>query len=413
LFGLIRLGLPFASQQVLHVGIAIVAIAVFATKSPFSRLTKVLFTFGYFMAFEYAVVSRNYVLSALLLFLIASSDRTRLDRPIRYGCLVALLANTNTHSLCIAAVIGGVYLGELIVTRQVNRRRMAAVAVMTMGGLAALATIWPAADTIVVHDPASDAPLRAIRQALIPGFAFSSWFFTAVALVTVALCLVALRRHLRSLVIIVGSLTGLSAIFLFKHSGQLRHYGLILLVLLAALWIAYRESEGQTRTDNGGVLSRAFGAATLTRAQNLIAVGLFLSIDSMFGIAELEILLPFSGAPEAGRFLAENIEEGDLVVAHESALAVGIAPHIDRKLWFPDVQDYGSYGIWNLEYLQNAELSEARIFQRIEAQLADGQAYWLISSRPLRDPAGRGLELVFETTTEVFGVRDEIFFIYR
>jgi hypothetical protein len=32
----------------------------------------------------------------------------------------------------------------------------------------------------------------------------------------------------------------------------------------------------------------------------------------MFGIAELEILLPFSGAPEAGQFLAENIEEGDL-----------------------------------------------------------------------------------------------------
>src|SRR5204863_9303328 len=62
-----RLGLPYATQAVLHVAIAVAAAAVVLWRAPLPLGTRVLLVFSYYLAYEYAVIVRSYALSALLL----------------------------------------------------------------------------------------------------------------------------------------------------------------------------------------------------------------------------------------------------------------------------------------------------------------------------------------------------------
>ncbi len=55
-------------MQVLHLIIATCSVYVFLKYSPFTRTTKLLFIFGYFPCYEYAVLSRSYALGVLGLF---------------------------------------------------------------------------------------------------------------------------------------------------------------------------------------------------------------------------------------------------------------------------------------------------------------------------------------------------------
>jgi hypothetical protein len=93
-----KLGLPFSVQAILHVSIAILAIGVFLFRAPFPLVFRLLFSFGYFMAFEYAVVARSDGLSALFLFTTAALWKRNIELPLLLGVSVALLANTNAHS---------------------------------------------------------------------------------------------------------------------------------------------------------------------------------------------------------------------------------------------------------------------------------------------------------------------------
>lgn len=56
-------------MQLLHVVIATIGIYIFVQFSPFTRLQKLLFTFSYYLLFEYGLISRSYNLGLLILFL--------------------------------------------------------------------------------------------------------------------------------------------------------------------------------------------------------------------------------------------------------------------------------------------------------------------------------------------------------
>lgn len=97
-----KLGLPYRSLNLLAGLIATAGIAVFLRYSQFPTAAKILLPFTYFLAYQYAVVARSYVLMPLLLFLIASLYRDKMRRTWLYCLLLCLLANTNLHGLLIA-----------------------------------------------------------------------------------------------------------------------------------------------------------------------------------------------------------------------------------------------------------------------------------------------------------------------
>ena len=82
LFPFAKLNFPYCTITIIHLVIAISMVYLFVSYAPFSRITKLLFIFSYYIAYEYAIIARNYNIAILLLFLIAIFYKERFEHQI-------------------------------------------------------------------------------------------------------------------------------------------------------------------------------------------------------------------------------------------------------------------------------------------------------------------------------------------
>lgn len=140
-------------MQVLHLIIATGAIFVFLKYSPFTRTTKLLFIFGYFPCYEYAVLSRSYALSVLGLFsFCALFCRPPPPKYFLLALIVFLLCQTSVYGLIISLVLGAILLWTAARDRSAGMwRAVAALVLVLLGvGLAVLQRIPPADSGVAV-----------------------------------------------------------------------------------------------------------------------------------------------------------------------------------------------------------------------------------------------------------------------
>src|SRR4030042_4178497 len=143
-----KIGLPYISEFILHLIIAVAAVTVFILYAPFSRITKVLFIFSYYMAYEYSIIARRYGLSILLLFLIATLYNKRFEHPLWYSFLIFLLFNTNAHSFFIASSLTILFAWELYREKASGAFAKLSVFIMFMGGVLSFLQLLPRSDSI-------------------------------------------------------------------------------------------------------------------------------------------------------------------------------------------------------------------------------------------------------------------------
>ena len=107
----------FTSQpiymQIVHVFIATVTIWVFVRFSPFSRVQKISFVFGYFPAYEYLVKSRSYVLGILFIFIFCSLFAKQARKYTLLFVILFLMAESNFIASIIALILGCFLLLEI------------------------------------------------------------------------------------------------------------------------------------------------------------------------------------------------------------------------------------------------------------------------------------------------------------
>jgi hypothetical protein len=108
-----RLHLGYAGMRFFAAAIAFLGVAVLVTTSPFPRFIKLLLPFTFFLAFQYAIVARSYVLAPLLIFLCAYFWPQRLERPLTIAWCLGLLANVALHAAAISGGLAIVYLIDL------------------------------------------------------------------------------------------------------------------------------------------------------------------------------------------------------------------------------------------------------------------------------------------------------------
>lgn len=126
LWGLIRLHIGYAGMHWVSGAIAAAGIYVFLRWSPFPLILRVLFPFGFWLAYQDAVVARSYVLYALLAFSAAAILRRLSQRdpgaPLPWpsvaglAVLLGLMANISVHGFVAS-------LGFAIVTWGLARRQ--------------------------------------------------------------------------------------------------------------------------------------------------------------------------------------------------------------------------------------------------------------------------------------------------
>lgn len=107
LWGPAHLHMPYAVMSWMVAPIALAGIWVLLRYAPFPFYVRALLPFSFFLAYQYAVVARSYVLFPLLGFLAAHFYRRR--RPMRLAIALGLLANVSLHGTIVAMVFAALY----------------------------------------------------------------------------------------------------------------------------------------------------------------------------------------------------------------------------------------------------------------------------------------------------------------
>ena len=419
----VKLGLPYIAQGILNLLFALGAAFLWLKRAPFSRVFRYLFLFSFYMLYEYAVITRNYMMSLLILFAIAMLYPKRTERPLVYAILVAFLLHADFMCLGLGLGLTAVFAWEHRNKFAGNRPLIFSMVLMT---LSALLVLW------IAHALPLDHPARgrhlpfSVSQCLVPvSKAFLPFFNDSQSpglpllamlgsFAAFFLSWIALLRKPVPLVILGCALAPLFYIFNFVDVGDYRHYGFILISILFTLWIAesYREPQGTAPA----VWPRRARAAAIA----LMCAFFFVGLRAVNFIYMMEYKLPFSGSREAAnavKLLEKRyglLSQGFTVVA-KNANAISLMPYLPGvKFWNPCTRSFARY------YYNNKALAACTEVPSYEAVLRTKAAWGEISKAiflfnaplPVSEDADYRYENFF-TSRKGFGYTYETFYFYR
>ena len=386
---LARSGLPYASIHILNIAIVSIGVAIFLRYAPLPLVLKLLIPFGVLPLHEYGVVARSYGLSFTLLMASCAVLRARRPRPLLTGLLIALLANTNAHSLVLATGLGLFWLLETMRARPpgaplLPRAAGLGMALAAAGGLLSVWILLPPDDPQVFAREfrVERVLLSVLRDAFFPSFSrLPGGCLGAVSLVSIVLVL---RRHREGFAFMLWSAAGLITFFLSVYSGYLRHAGFLWLATTAAVWL--EESDVSRRVPRRSLLLLLFAFSALSH------------LKSGVNRSGSDYDEPFSASFEAAGFLRTLDLGSALVAAHPATTGEAILPHLPiASLYYPGHEVFGSYLPWNDAYVRGLAKTAPDAFLHTRARFPAPRPIVFITTKPIDDPAALGLTLRHRT----------------
>lgn len=413
-----KLGLPFETQGILNLFIVLGAAALFLFRAPLPLVPKLVLLFGYHLSFEYSVIARNYGLGILLLFLVAANDRARFTRPLRYGVLLALLANVSAHFFMMSGVLCVAWLVELF-RRERAPARFVGPAIAVLGIGATFAQLLPARDGQFAPGLFTTfVPVRLLApyRTLFP-YGESFWL-ALVSIATFALPLLYLATRPRALLLFLGSYACLLYIFVFKHGGGTWHYGLVLILLIASLWIGEQTPENLANPLARTLrIDRARLPVVRRSAYAVLSAGVFVSWISVGAPSwMLEMNHEFSEARSMALYLKAERLENRRIAAH-MVVAESLLPYLPGKsFYYPSLGKYGTHLDWDRRYYENYTMPVLDAVAATKRRFSDwrnpADPVLLLLNQPLPEPARNGYRLVHRTPGKPWRA-DETFYLYE
>jgi len=397
------------AMQLMQIGLAICVWIIVYAYSPFSRLEKILLLLSYFLFWEYFVISRSYVLIALIGFAFIAL-RERKPRPeLVLWLLLGLLANTHMYS-----AIWSMVLAAMLVIEDV--RRPSAPRYVSVAGAAAYLVLLAFAIVMLQPPPQYDLgspivhfsiarldediytpigafvpfSIGAVRQAIAfiahPGHAEVPEFWGAdptplfVALThadtghpvrlllafaaPIAACWLVTRNWL---LVLEFSLVYLGIVLfenMWNFPGRATHHGVVFLAFVAAVWSA------RARRPSAVWSPWLFGAILLINA-----CGGVLSLASE--------LRPFSESYETAAWIKQNnLADAFLIGSHDAQVST-VVGYLGRPIYYLECECFRPFGIW--DDTRHGKLTDDEFASRLAkaVTLAGQRDPILIRSRPV------------------------------
>ncbi len=298
LWPLARLGAPYRTMSYLSALLASVSAGLVLYFAPFPVWLRVLFVFGYYPAYQYAVIARSYGLHLLLIILAAILYSTRGLKPLRYCLILAALANTSVFGFLVAWVLFAEFALMSWRSRWAFTKRFALPAfIFVIASLVAIAQAAPARDVAIpgYQDTTPGGIIATVIFQIVRAFVEVGFPTTASlmmgavlsgGILAVGLGLAAKAKKLPLAILLCGAPLAFQAL----KAVSSWHAGLIYLSWVFAIWISWP-------------------ALDKLRARNRRAVVLTLAL--VFGVHFYDALAawrsdlrgPYSAAPQAAMFL--------------------------------------------------------------------------------------------------------------
>jgi hypothetical protein len=315
-----RAGMPFTCLWMVSAALACGGAWIVLTRAPFPFWLRVGVVFSYFMAYQYAVVARNYALDLLLIPLIAATFASRLQRPVLYGVLLGLLANANAHSFVIAAALFCEFLVALWHRGGWRQGDFAGCAAYGALSAAAALQAWPPADAGFAPAPEVLRGVMMTAEAFIdrlevwnptlPGRKSLFWGFGISILLLIPSLLLCVRA---GIAVLVGAVfAGLLAFSILKFANAW-HAGVLYLFWVFAIWIGWS----------------SLGTFTAARRSAIVAsVAAIVSVNVYYTAAATlrDIREPYSAGPAAAQALAAARQPRDDAIAAAGIKTFAVQP---------------------------------------------------------------------------------------
>lgn len=394
LFYISRLTLNPFWMQFFHILISTTAIFIFLKKAPFSWLFKIFFIFGYFMIFEYNIISRNYMLGVLFLFLACSFFKER-DSRFPIVCFFLGMA-TNTH-----AIFGVVSFAFFLTLLYENWRRKTIFSdrthtygylIFIVSFIIALIQIVPPTDTSffdhVITSTFKDRitpGLVSFFKGLIPIPDFRSIHFwnsnlfvnlnkTTSAILSIAVYIIPIilfYKKKTALILIYTGLFGIQLFFFFTNMSATRYFGITYILLIITLWIS---KEFYPKSSHNG----------FKNLKKTIIYGI-LSVQFIGGIIafSMDLIYPFSNGKDVALVLKEKKAYNYMVVTPFCQGTI-ISPYLRKKVYFLCGESYESHCPWNRNKQFNLNISNEEVIFKL-SKLIDNKPIIFIGPDNLTD----------------------------
>lgn len=372
------------AMQLLHLGIATAAIYVLARWAPFPTWQKALLTFGYFPFYEYAVISRNYALGMLFTFAACAALVAGPQRYLIFAGLLFLLTQTSVYGVILAGALAAAW-AMTWMPREHNGdpggvgRLLIVALFLALGAAVAALQMMPPADggyaagwrTQFELEPALHTVKR-IWKGLVPVPELKDAFWNSNILDSVwkgqvllalalyaGVTLVLAHRPVALLFWLLAS-GGLLLFAYTKHSGAVRHDGILFVALTVAFWLA-TWARGSRSPRLGNRINRALDVAARQRPR-LFAALLIVHLGAGFYAAAKDYALPFSRSRDTARYIAESVSADIPIVGYPDYTAAVVAAWLGRPFFFPSSGRSGTRVIYDN---RRGHLDQATLLARV------------------------------------------------
>ncbi len=324
------------AMQWLHLALATGSVWVLVRFSPFTRVQKALYCFGYFAVFEYCLIAREYICIVLLLFSLCAVREWRKDSYVAQAVILFLLCNINALATIVAVSFLAASVVEHVRRRDVGElwatRKRALIlgcailcAALISDGLqsikpkdatnfqhwplpmtdstfvAALCDVWCAYVPIPRPFPHFPPLVRLVwgSNFLLDRAPQTLALGATVSLGLLALSVWTLRRSPMAVTWYLFG-TGLMLLFHFVVSeAVVRHAGLYFILYLACLWCGFTRGQGQKPRSS---------SATLPERMERLFLPSILAIQVVAGAYAwtLHLMTPFSTSKLAADFIRRH-----------------------------------------------------------------------------------------------------------
>lgn len=400
-----------AAMQILHFLVAFTVAALLLFCAPFPFPLRVGLTFSYFFLYEYAVISRNYALTALFIFAFSCLQK---GPPLP----AAFLAAAASHS----SPMGLLAFPALAVWLFTQKRdgRFLALGVALPVAAAAVWSCWPPPDSgyarplFLAWEPIrAQYVLRGLAGALLPvvppqlQFWNINWLYpmprgqqVGEALLTAAaagtllaagwLLWSACGRAKRTF---FGWLFGLATCLIFFYAvfpGTVRHHGIFLLLTVAAFWIAPPLSGKKA-----------------WRLSLPVGLGLW----SALWACSTDWKNAFSANRATALWLSSSPVASLPLVGFPDWAASGVAGWLPgKKLFYPASGDWGTFIRWTKAREQKETALSPLQAKAVAKRKLGGRPFLFLSNQPLTREQVFPCDLVFHSGPVI--VPDEAHWLY-
>ena len=391
------------SMQVLNLIISSATAILILNYAPFPMLMRTLIVFSYFLFYEYADISRNYSLGCLLIVYCCILYRNRYLYYILLSVVMGLLANTHLLCLFISFAIFAALLfdGIFYATLSPHQKKMALVGVLIYVVFVAL-SIWqiiPPSNSLfkVINNNMTSfhricGAVSIITKGFLPfpdirtlNWWNTNWFTTIstalnalLTLFILAGSLLVLIKKPLTLLIFFISFSGVASFIFFFQIGEVRYYGLIFISFIAALWIG---EYYPAPVNFNKVLNRLHRIIVKPFIYTVLVIQV-ISAGVAYG---LDIKRPFSQAKNTANYLHLKALDKHTIIVNIYSAGPPIAGYLGKQVFYPRVNQWGSYCKWSLYYKASHYTTLASLK---ELYTNNDSTLVLVLDRPITDNTG-------------------------